>query len=808
MKAKITANKIFLMMLAVLMIFSVMSISAFATENTCPHVDSLGDEGWEVIKEPTCSSSGEQRKWCSDCVEYAYKAIANTPGENHVPGLWTETVQHTCTTEGVKELRCTKCLELIKSEIVPAHDYIELYGQKADCMQDGYSVIMCTTCYDLQTLTYPKDTTAHSYGEWQITKEATCVVESGERTRYCLNHAEDGTACTASETESYTDAENHVNVEWYEDETVKATCTEDGYTPGKCLDCNEDLRDIRPKHSDSYYDVLSTVPSTCHTHGSEYRRCVCGYEYEVELEFDKDNHVYTDWRIGKEPGCQPGERYKVCIYEYEVRVTEAIPATGEHKYGNWVVTEESTCSFTGTREKTCAICNDKVTEEMPVKHDLAEWSTVIPMCCDEEALQQGSKYAECAKCTYSTYFIIPAVHSFSDWRIAERADCKNDKAGKLIRTCSGCGKEETKAYYAEHDFTDWVATDKPTCEGGKTGMYTRKCKSCGKLEQKGIPATHEYTDVAIITYPVCYKDGSVKSGEKTVACKFCGEEKTEIISGGHVYSEWKITLSNTCTEEGSKERKCYSCGYVEQATIPAGHTYGNWYNPNGATCNVNATESAKLTRKCTKCDVTETTADPVKLEHPNLKTVVSEATCSSSGYTKDICPDCGYEKLYDDITPALGHELANDWTVRVQATCSTPGSRYKACSRCDYLEFQYVERTLHTLLEIEAGVEATCTTPGTTGRSYCGVCFENFESQVIPALGHTYPEGSEVCSRCYAYKESPDCGCACHSTAGMERIFFNIIVKLYQFFGINQDCSCGVLHYDEPGFLAKLFGRG
>lgn len=808
MKAKITAKKLISMLLALLMVFSVVSVPASALEtNNCTHVEELGDDGWEIILAPTCSSSGQMRKWCSRCVEYAYKTIDNTPGENHVTGLWTETVQHTCTTPGVKELRCTKCDALVKRETVPAHDYTELYGQKADCMKEGYSVIMCTTCYDLQTLTYPKVPTAHSYGEWQITKEATCVVKSGERTRYCLNHAEDGTACTASETESYTNPENHVNVEWYKDKTVEATCTVEGYVPGKCLDCDTELRNIRPMHSDSYYTVISSVPSTCHTHGSEYRRCRCGYEYTVELPLDEDNHVYTDWKISKEPGCKDGERYKVCIYEYEVKVTEAIPATGEHNYGKWVVTQEPTCSLTGIRVKTCADCNGKVTEELPVKHDLTVWKTVTEMCCDEARLQQGLKYAECAGCNYTNHYIIPAVHSFSDWRIVERASCKDNKAGKLIRTCSGCGKEETKAYYAEHDFTDWVVTDKPTCEGGKTGMYTKKCKTCGKLEQKGISATHEYVDVEIIKYPVCHNDGSVDSGVKLVECKFCGERKEENISGAHVYSDWKITTDATCFVDGQKERTCYSCGYTQVDTVEAGHTYGNWYNPDGATCDVNATASVKLTRKCTKCDVTETTAEPVKLVHPNLKTVTTEATCTTSGYTRDVCPDCSYEKIYDDITPALGHDLAADWSIRVPASCSTPGSRYKACSRCEYLEFQYIEKTLHTLIQLEAGVEPTCLEPGTTGSSYCGVCYEQFSSKSVPALGHTYAEGSEVCSRCYAYKESPNCACACHSTSGMERIFFDIFVKIYQFFGINQLCSCGRLHYDEPGFFAKLFGK-
>lgn len=820
MKAKFTAKKALSIMLAVLMLFTVMSIPASAEENKCPHIDSLGDEGWETIKAPTCSSSGEKRKWCADCVDWAYASIPNTPGENHVPGAWIETTQHTCSSTGVREIRCTQahCGAVIKTEVVPAHDYSIVYGSEPTCMKDGYRFVKCTTCYDSMMLTLPKDDTAHTYGEWQVTKEATCTVE-GERTRFCLNRADDATACKATETESYTDKDNHVNITWFEDETVEPTCKRDGYTPGKCDDCGEEVRKIIPMHSTSYYTVISTVPSTCHTHGSEYRRCICGLEYEVELPLDKDNHVYTDWRISKEPGCEPGERYKVCVYEYDVRLTQEIPATGEHKYGEWVVTQEPLCSATGVKEKTCSICGDKVTEVIPVKHDLAKWTTVTKMCCDETSLQQGTKYAECDNCNYKTYFTVPAVHSFGPWRVTSPADCKLGKNGTMERTCSGCGKTEVKQFAAEHEFSDWFVTDKPVCatEGttGRTGMYTRVCLHCRYKEQKQIPVTHEYVDVEILTYPVCLENGQCISGTKIVECKHCGKVvKDAAITGAHSYGEWETVKDATCSAEtkdlveGSRRRSCKVCGYVQYETTDGKHSFTDWVMPEGTRCGDKAAENEefRLTRTCTKCGKTEE-KDVAAIDHPNAVTIETEATCSTSGYTKERCPDCGYEKLIGEIVPALGHDLDADWTIRTEATCNSGGSRYKACSRCEYLEFEEIARTLHTLIELVPGTPATCVLPGTSPKSYCGVCFEEFDHQPIPALGHTYNEGSEICSRCNAYKESNNCGCACHSTSGMESIFFKIIVKLYQFFGINQQCSCGELHYDEPGFLAKLFGK-
>ena len=107
------------------------------------------------------------------------------------------------------------------------------------------------------------------------------------------------------------------------------------------------------------------------------------------------------------------------------------------------------------------------------------------------------------------------------------------------------------------------------------------------------------------------------------------------------------------------------------------------------------------------------------------------------------------------------------------------------------------------------GTAPTCTEAGKTAKSYCGVCLEEFASEEILPLGHKYDAGSETCSRCYVYAGSPDesCVCACHSTDGMEAIIFGIMCKLYSFFGINQFCKCGVMHYEEVGFFAKLFGK-
>lgn len=842
MKAKLTAKKILSVILATLMLFSAMSVSVSAEAEKCPH--NLGEEGWEIIKEPTCNSSGIKQKWCSECGFFAQKEIPNDMTK-HVPGLWTTVVAHTCYQDGYDVVYCEYgCTDpdtgeriVLAERTTPKHDFSVLYGEEPTCVSTGYAFSICLSCYESKTEELAIRPNAHKLSEEIIYQEATCVKDSGIKRHYCLNPG-----CSYEVLTPYTAPDNHKNVTWYEDKTVHSTCAADGFVPGICNDCNEEVRDIIPRHSESEYEVLSTVPSTCHSRGYELRRCKgievngvfvgCGLEYKYELELDADNHVYTDWITVKEASCQVGERYKSCIYEPSVKYTEIIPANGEHKFGEWVDVEEATCSLTGIREKVCTVCNGeaeggKITEVTPVKHDFASWETKVEMNCNEETLKDGKEIAYCDKCAYTKTFTIYAEHNFTGWKTVVKPDCRDNSPGKRQRTCLNpkCGKVETEEFYIEHDFTDWMVTDVPTCDGEKTGMYTKVCKSCKKAEHKVIPSAHEYGDWECVSYGLCAKgnDEPVK-GVRERTCKFCGDKETDSeFVPEHTYSEWKTVKKEgdkyvadseknyACRESYQQMRTCYTCGNVELKSVVKDHSFGNWYNPaeNGKTCDEGAT--AVLTRKCTKCDVTETTDTPVSLTHPNLKTIVTKPTCTTTGYTQYVCPDCGYKEIDEEIgfKPANGHNFDENWTTRVQATCKAPGSRYKACSECDYLQFEAIDRAAHVLVQTSAGIEPTCTEAGLTSEAYCGVCFEQFNSQVIPALGHTYAEGSETCSRCYVYAGSPDesCVCACHSSSGMEAIIFGIMCKLYSFFGINQFCKCGVMHYEEVGFFAKLFGK-
>jgi len=73
-----------------------------------------------------------------------------------------------------------------------------------------------------------------------------------------------------------------------------------------------------------------------------------------------------------------------------------IPKTGQHAYGEWKTTKESTCEEAGSKEKVCIYCLDKVTEVIPaLGHTWNEDYTVDKVAT---CTQEGSKSIHCAIC--------------------------------------------------------------------------------------------------------------------------------------------------------------------------------------------------------------------------------------------------------------------------------------------------------------------------------------------------------------------------------------------------------------------------
>ena len=190
------------------------------------------------------------------------------------------------------------------------------------CTEKGYTKHTCE-CGD----TYNDsevDALGHKFGEWSVVKEAT-EEEKGSKERSC-------NVCGEKETEEIPTLDHVHN---YTETVVAPTCTENGYTEYTCK-CGDTYKDneVAAKHTE---EVVAGKDATC-----------------------------------TEEGLSEGKKCSVCN---EILVEQTVVAAKGHEFGEWTVVKEPTFTEVGTKEQACKNCDEKITEEIPVKVDPNEGQT-------------------------------------------------------------------------------------------------------------------------------------------------------------------------------------------------------------------------------------------------------------------------------------------------------------------------------------------------------------------------------------------------------------------------------------------------
>ncbi len=377
--------------------------------------------------------------------------------------------------------------------------------------------------------------------------------------------------------------------------------------------------------------------------------CDDGYQMEVTLWFLNDGECDVHEMVtivDQEATCgTAGSQHQECIVCGYGEAPTEIPATGQHSYGDYVVTKEATEEEEGVRTRTCTVCGETESEAIPklepenpgdsgacVEHDMV---TIV----DQEATcgKSGSQHQECRKCGYRRAFTeIPATgrHSYGAYVVTKEAT--EEEEGVRTRTCTVCEATESEAIpklepenpgdsevCTEHDMVT-VVDQEATC--GTAGSQHRKCTICGYNEAPTeIPATGRHSYGA---YVVTKEATEEEEGVRTRTCAVCGETESEAIpklepgnlgdSGVCVEHDMVTVVDQeaTCGTAGSQHRECKVCGYKEAPTeIPATgrHSFGAYAVTKAATVK----KEGVRTRTCAICGATESEAIPKLV--PELK---------------------------------------------------------------------------------------------------------------------------------------------------------------------------------------------
>lgn len=557
------------------------------------HVHTFGD--WQVKKPATCEKTGLKERFCTD-TNCNKKEIRKIPALGHD---LKETVitEPTCGTAGSKEITCSRC-DFKDTKEIPAtgnHAYGDwVIVKEATCTEEGLRTQTCANCGDVKKEVLPK--VDHTWNEGEVSKQPTCT-EAGERTFTC-------TVCGDTKTEVIT-ATGHAWSDW--EVKTPATCETEGQEERHCTNegCTEVEFKVIPALGHDLKEEIVKEP-TCGETGLKNVTCSrCDYKEEnVEIPATGE-HKFGEWIVTKEPSCgNAGEETRTCDVCYHTE-TRPIAPVAEHKWNEGIVTKEATCTAEGIKTFTCTVCGDTKTEVIPaLGHAWSDWDIKDSTCG-----QEGEKTRHCTRtgCTATETVKIPPSenHNWNDGTVTKDATCTEQ--GEVTYTCNDCGHTKVEKTPALGHNLQEVILKQPTCsEAGLKAMVCQRPGCDHKENEVSIPATgeHHWDEGVVTKQPTC-----ITKGEKTYTCEHCGEKRYEEI--GLIDHLWeKIFEKQPDKVVTEKHYICNQCGadFGLDADAAGKHTIVTQGCQNYSLKPVQVTipgETIEVGRKCSVCNKEE-----------------------------------------------------------------------------------------------------------------------------------------------------------------------------------------------------------
>lgn len=294
------------------------------------------------------------------------------------------------------------------------HHFILLDKTPATCLSLGYDRYLCTECGKIEKRNYV-DSLGHA---WQgvVVRESTCETD-GKLMEICSRCGQVKVSSTPKGEHKYTAY------------TVKATCTNPGYTVKECSVCGDrHITDMTAALPHNYESCV--IPAGCETGGRTIHRCTgCGSSF----------------------------------------ITDYTAPIG-HSWDEGTLVTGATCTGEGVMEYRCVRCG---------YHRLEG---------DEAAGHIPGDPATCAApqlCTRCGAVIEKALgHDYK----AEVTAPTCTEMGYTVYTCTRCG-DSYKGDYTDptgHKPGDWIIDKEPTTDS--EGSKHKECENCGeKLETEEIP---------------------------------------------------------------------------------------------------------------------------------------------------------------------------------------------------------------------------------------------------------------------------------------------------------------------------------
>ena len=421
--------------------------------------------------------------------------------------------------------------------------------------------------------------------------------------------------------------------------------------------------------------------------------------------------------------------------------------TQGHEYES-AVTKENTCAEDGILTYTCKHCGESYEEAIPAAHTYSE------------------ETGECIHCG-EAYLITGTCGDDLTWSL--------DWFGKLTISGTGTMYNYTVSYSESYpapwynEYNNDIKT--VVVEEGVTSVGNYAFYQCGNLTE--VTLADSVTTLGTATFNNCYALTSVKLSDSITAIpdycfNYCG--LTEIDWPANLTSIGSNAFSGCAFDdlvipEGvttigqSAFRGCSSIGTL---TLPTTLTElsnyafdGMWnakeyiFKGNAPTFGsntfnyVNATVWYPLGNETWTEDIMQNYGGTLTWKgicsgsHTWSQPVTVEATCETGSYMTMTCTVCGYVTNSPENDDALGHDYQ---TEHYDGGCGNSSYDIITCSRCDYYSTENYVWNEHSYESTT--VAPTCTTDGYDVYT-CSICGDNYQTNFVPASGHSVDEWSE-----------------------------------------------------------------
>ncbi|MBQ7379441.1 MAG: hypothetical protein IJW70_07175 [Clostridia bacterium] len=579
----------------------------YVSDYSSPVEHELGE--FFITVNPTCVSSGVERRNCLHCGHYQERSIYPLGHDT------TKTVvAPTCTEQGYTLYTCVRCNDEYRERYTNAIGHAHIKEEvAATCTEQGYVKYICQWCQDEYYESFAEPY-GHYYSETTVTKP-TCI-EQGYTTHSCIR-------CGDSYVDSYTDTVGHTMKHTF----VSATCTEGGYTLYTCTYCGHSYTgDPTEPKGHNFWRWEVDVQATCTQNGRESRYCM-GCKMVEERVVEAPGHQFND-SVKKVTCTTDGYTTHSCSNCGYTYTDSYVTATG-HSYTEWVVENPATCIDSGRETRHCTKCQLGDLNLLPaLGHDYKPTVTQ-PTCWN-----QGYTTYTCRNCnrSYDDNVTAKLDHICGEWQLEREPTCT--LSGNNGCYCLLCNHHKTESIPAlGHDFSDVVVTE-PTCRS--EGYTTHNCTRCDKFKKDS------YINRLPCNYTVKYEVAPTCTafGYAVMECDMCLNtyEDTNALPLGHDYAVEQI--APTCSEKGCTAYTCQHCGdrYTENETAALGHDYQT--EVTAPTC----TTYGYTTYTCSRCYHSYETDATMPTEHISEDIPPIEPTFETNGWIGGRrCAACGMQ---------------------------------------------------------------------------------------------------------------------------------------------------------------------